>query len=98
MNITIIGAGNMGRGIGTRAAAGGHSVTFVDANPEAAEKTAAEVRALERNRQSLRMTLWAYPQDALDPSLNKVIIQSLNFGIYGYHQRRTSRTYPARKD
>ncbi len=45
MNITIIGAGNMGRGIGTRAAAGGHSVTFVDANPETAEKTAAEVRA-----------------------------------------------------
>ena len=38
MNITIIGAGNMGRGIGTRAAAGGHSVTFVDANPETAER------------------------------------------------------------
>ena len=35
----------MGRGIGTRLVAGGHSVTFVDANPETAEKTAAEVRA-----------------------------------------------------
>ena len=45
MNITIIGAGNMGRGIGTRAVAGGHSVTFVDANPETAEKTASDVRA-----------------------------------------------------
>jgi 8-hydroxy-5-deazaflavin:NADPH oxidoreductase len=45
MNITIIGAGNMGRGIGTRAVVGGHSVTFVDANPEAAEKTAADVKA-----------------------------------------------------
>jgi 8-hydroxy-5-deazaflavin:NADPH oxidoreductase len=45
MNVTIIGAGNMGRGIGTRLAAGGHSVTFVDATPETAEKTAAEVRA-----------------------------------------------------
>ena len=45
MNITIIGAGNMGRGIGTRAVAGGHSVTFVDNNPEVAEKTAADVRA-----------------------------------------------------
>jgi NADPH-dependent F420 reductase len=44
MNVTIIGAGNMGRGIGTRAAAGGHSVTFVDASPETAEKTAADVR------------------------------------------------------
>ncbi len=45
MNVTIIGAGNMGRGIGTRLAAGGHSVTFVDATPETAEKTAAEVQA-----------------------------------------------------
>ena len=44
MNVTIIGAGNMGRGIGTRMAVGGHSVTFVDNNPEAAEKVAAEVR------------------------------------------------------
>ncbi|MBP6209203.1 MAG: NAD(P)-binding domain-containing protein, partial [Anaerolineales bacterium] len=30
MNVTIIGAGNMGRGIGTRLIAGGHKVTFVD--------------------------------------------------------------------
>ena len=44
MNITIFGAGNMGRGIGHRLVAGGHSVTFVDANPEVAEKTAEELR------------------------------------------------------
>ena len=49
MNVTIIGSGNMGRGIGTRAVAGGHSVTFVDANPEVAEKTAADVKAAARN-------------------------------------------------
>ena len=49
MNVTIIGAGNMGRGIGTRLVAGGHAVTFVDANPETAEKTAAEVRASSKN-------------------------------------------------
>jgi 8-hydroxy-5-deazaflavin:NADPH oxidoreductase len=45
MNVTIIGSGNMGRGIGTRAVAGGHSVTFVDANPEVAEKAAADMKA-----------------------------------------------------
>lgn len=45
MNITIIGAGNMGRGIGTRAIAGGHKVTFVDANPETAQKAAADLKA-----------------------------------------------------
>jgi NADPH-dependent F420 reductase len=44
MNITIIGAGNMGRAIGTRAAAAGHSVTFVDHRPENAEAAAAELR------------------------------------------------------
>jgi NADPH-dependent F420 reductase len=49
MNVTIIGAGNMGRGIGTRLVAGGHSVTFVDASPETAEKTAAEVKASAQN-------------------------------------------------
>jgi 8-hydroxy-5-deazaflavin:NADPH oxidoreductase len=49
MNVTIIGAGNMGRGIGTRLVAGGHSVTFVDANPDTAEKTAAEVKASVQN-------------------------------------------------
>ena len=49
MNVTIIGSGNMGRGIGTRAVAGGHSVTFVDANPEVAEKTAADVRTSAKN-------------------------------------------------
>jgi len=45
MNVTSIGAGNMGRGIGTRAIAGGHKVTFVDANPETAQKTAADLKA-----------------------------------------------------
>ena len=45
MNVTIIGAGNMGRGIATRAIAGGHKVTFVDANPETAQKAAADLNA-----------------------------------------------------
>jgi predicted dinucleotide-binding enzyme len=39
MKITIIGAGNMGRGIGTRAIAGGHEVEILDRDP-------AEARAL----------------------------------------------------
>ena len=30
MNVTIIGAGNMGRGIGTRAVAGGHLAKGID--------------------------------------------------------------------
>jgi len=48
MDITIIGSGNMGRGIGTRAVAGGHSVTFVDRDPAEAAKVAADVKAFAK--------------------------------------------------
>jgi hypothetical protein len=37
MKVTIVGAGNMGRGIGTRAVAGGHQVETVDRDPEEAK-------------------------------------------------------------
>jgi predicted dinucleotide-binding enzyme len=43
MKITIIGAGNMGRGIGTRAVAGGHEVEIVDRDPSEAQKLAEEL-------------------------------------------------------
>jgi NADPH-dependent F420 reductase len=43
MQITIIGTGNMARGIGTRALAGGHDVTFVGTEPEKAEALAGEL-------------------------------------------------------
>jgi 8-hydroxy-5-deazaflavin:NADPH oxidoreductase len=44
MDVTIIGAGNMGRGIGHRIVAGGHSVTIVDRDPEEAEQLMEELR------------------------------------------------------
>jgi 8-hydroxy-5-deazaflavin:NADPH oxidoreductase len=43
MKVTIIGAGNMGRAIGTRAVAGGHEVELVDRNAEDAETLAREL-------------------------------------------------------
>ena len=45
MNITIFGPGNMGRAIGTRAAAAGHSVTFVGDKLETAKQAAQDVKA-----------------------------------------------------
>jgi 8-hydroxy-5-deazaflavin:NADPH oxidoreductase len=45
MNVTIIGAGNMGRGIGHRIVAGGHDVTIVDRDPEEAARLADELHA-----------------------------------------------------
>ena len=43
MKITIIGAGNMGRGIGTRAIAGGHEVEILDRDPAEAHALASEL-------------------------------------------------------
>ncbi|MGW3917741.1 NADPH-dependent F420 reductase, partial [Streptomyces sp. NPDC005070] len=45
MIISIVGAGNMARGIGTRVLAGGHSLRLHDRNPE---KTADLAAALSR--------------------------------------------------
>jgi 8-hydroxy-5-deazaflavin:NADPH oxidoreductase len=43
MKVTIVGAGNMGRGIGTRAVAGGHQVEIVDRDPGEAQNLADEL-------------------------------------------------------
>lgn len=43
MKVTIVGAGNMGRGIGTRAVAGGHDVEIVDRDLAEAKALAEEL-------------------------------------------------------
>ena len=43
MKVTIVGAGNMGRGIGTRAVAGGHQVEILAQDPDHARKLASEL-------------------------------------------------------
>jgi 8-hydroxy-5-deazaflavin:NADPH oxidoreductase len=43
MKVTIIGAGNMGRGIGTRVVAGGHQAEVVDRDPAEAQALAADL-------------------------------------------------------
>jgi NADPH-dependent F420 reductase len=49
MNITILGAGNMARGIGTRLIAGGNSLTLLSRDPEDGATLAAELQAAARN-------------------------------------------------
>ena len=44
MQVTVIGAGNMGRGIGHRLVSGGHDVTIVDRDPEEAGRLAEKLR------------------------------------------------------
>ena len=43
MDITIIGTGNMARGIATRALAGGHAVTLLGREPDQAAALAGEL-------------------------------------------------------
>jgi 8-hydroxy-5-deazaflavin:NADPH oxidoreductase len=43
MKVTIVGSGNMGRGIATRLVAGGHDVGIVDRDPEQARALAEEL-------------------------------------------------------
>jgi 8-hydroxy-5-deazaflavin:NADPH oxidoreductase len=43
MKVTIVGAGNMGRGIGTRVVAGGHQVEIVDRDPADAGQLAGDL-------------------------------------------------------
>jgi 8-hydroxy-5-deazaflavin:NADPH oxidoreductase len=43
MNVTVIGAGNMGRGIGTRLVSGGNDVQIVDRDPAEARALAEEL-------------------------------------------------------
>src|SRR5918994_752203 len=43
VNVTIIGTGNMARGIATRVLAGGHSVTLLGTTADKAEALAAEL-------------------------------------------------------
>ena len=44
MQVTVIGAGNMGRGVGHRLVAGGHDVTVVDRDPEEDGQLAEELQ------------------------------------------------------
>ncbi len=73
MNVTIIGSGNMGRGIGTRAVAGGHSVIFVDANPEVAANAAADVKAAAKNGATVSAA-------SLDAELGDVVVLAVWYG------------------
>jgi NADPH-dependent F420 reductase len=45
VDVTIIGAGNMGRGIGARLLAGGHRIKIIDNDPDEAAKLADELQS-----------------------------------------------------
>ena len=75
MNITIIGTGNMGRGIGQRLAAGGHSLTLVGTSLEKAEKLAAELKPLAQKG----AVVSAAAMDSV--KLGDVVVLALKYGV-----------------
>ncbi len=75
MNVTLIGAGNMGRGIGYRLMAGGHTVTLIASQAEAAEKLAAELRGVAQKGAAVEVA-------ALDSAkLDEVVILALWYPV-----------------
>lgn len=54
MDFTIIGAGNMGRGIATRLLSGGNSVTILDRDNGEAQKLAGELKSSAKGNASVR--------------------------------------------
>ena len=73
MNVTIIGTGNMGRGIGHRLAKGGHNVTLIGTNTESAEKLAAELRTVAKVGVSVKAAT------SNDPIEDDVIILAVSY-------------------
>ena len=74
MNVTIIGAGNMGRGIGTRLLSGGHSVTLVDREPESATALAEQLASSAKNGAMVQTAAFGSPIE------DQVVILAVPFG------------------
>ncbi|HSK88608.1 MAG TPA: NAD(P)-binding domain-containing protein [Anaerolineales bacterium] len=74
MNITIIGPGKMGRAIGTRAAAGCHSVTFVGKTPGSAKEAAEQVKS------SAKKGAQVTAADLADVELGDVVVLAVWYG------------------
>ena len=74
MNVTIIGAGNMGRGIGTRLLSGGHSVTLVDREPESATALAEQLASSAKNGAMVQIAAFGSPIE------DQVVILAVPFG------------------
>jgi 8-hydroxy-5-deazaflavin:NADPH oxidoreductase len=74
MNVTIIGAGNMGRGIGTRLLSGGHTVTLVDREPDSAAVLAEQIASSAKNSAKVKTASFG---DSID---DQVVILAVPYG------------------
>ena len=75
MNVTIIGTGNMGRGIGHCLVKGGHHVTLMGKNAESAEKLAAELRTVAKAGVAVKTATSGNPIEG------EVVILALGYSV-----------------
>jgi 8-hydroxy-5-deazaflavin:NADPH oxidoreductase len=61
MNTTIIGTGNMARGIGTRLVSGGHSVTLVSREPKPNAEIVTALKAAAQKGATAQVVAWGSP-------------------------------------
>lgn len=73
MNISLIGAGNMARGIGTRLVAGGHTVTLFG-------RDSAKVNALAEELRKSQSGASVYAAKIGDPVQDEVVVLALYYG------------------
>ena len=70
MKVTIIGAGNMARGIGSRVVAGGNELELVARNREAADALAGEIGGSVSDRVTGDVVVLAVPYGAVEEVLS----------------------------
>ena len=76
MNVTIIGSGNMARGIGTRFLSGGHNITYMDRQPEKAKAAASEVASRAKGGKAEGVALGT-------PIKDEIVILAIPYGATG---------------
>ena len=77
MNVTIIGAGNMGRGIAIRLISGGHNVTIMDRHPEKAKSLAEQLTANAKNGAKIQGVALGGPIN------DEIVILAIRYGVTG---------------
>ncbi len=77
MNVTIIGSGNMGRGLGTRLVNGGHSVTFMDRQLDKAKSSAEQIAANAKNGAKVQGVAFGAPIE------DEIVVLAIPYGAAG---------------
>ena len=81
MNITVIGTGNMGKGIGSRLVKGGHRLTLIDKDKESANVLASELRDVAA--QEATVEVGSYEEGVQDDVVILAVWYPINLSITG---------------